>query len=150
MIWDVQNLFSDQQALTVTANSTNVIDLMVARDVGPGEDVFFLAMVNTQFTASGAGTLIVALVAADSADLATNPTTLFATAALPKATLAPGYRVRFRVPRNTVYPTGQRYLGVVYTVATGPMTAGKITAGLTLEAQDDSDKFYPRAAYAVA
>jgi hypothetical protein len=35
MLLDVQNLFSDAQAVTVTANSTNVIDLLVARDLAP-------------------------------------------------------------------------------------------------------------------
>ena len=37
MYTDAQNLFSDAQALTVTADSTNVIDLGVDRNVGQGE-----------------------------------------------------------------------------------------------------------------
>jgi len=37
MYTDAQNLFSDAQALTATAVSTNVIDLGVDRNVGQGE-----------------------------------------------------------------------------------------------------------------
>lgn len=37
MYTDALNLFSDAQALTVTADSTNVIDLGVDRNVGQGE-----------------------------------------------------------------------------------------------------------------
>jgi hypothetical protein len=36
MILDMQTLFSDAQALTASAASTNVIDLGVARDIGKG------------------------------------------------------------------------------------------------------------------
>ena len=36
---------------------------------------------------------------------------------------------------------GLRYLGVIYTVATGPMTAGTITADIVTEIQDGK-KFY--------
>ena len=37
MILDKENLFSDDQALTTTAVSENVIDTGAAKDVGPGE-----------------------------------------------------------------------------------------------------------------
>lgn len=134
MILDSQNLFSNAQAITVTANSTNVIDLGVKRDLGRGGNIEFGVIVNTAFTAGGAGTLTVALVAADSADLATNPTVLMQTDAIGKANLTAGVQLlRTDVPISRTLP--QRYLGVVYTVATGPMTAGSVTAGLWLDQQ---------------
>lgn len=46
MILDAQNLFSDAQALTATAISTNVIDLSVARSIGSGEPMCVLFTVD--------------------------------------------------------------------------------------------------------
>ena len=42
MILDAQNQFSSAQALTATADSTNVIDLGVAREIGVGEPMCVL------------------------------------------------------------------------------------------------------------
>jgi hypothetical protein len=150
MILDAQAVLSDAQAITATANSTNVYDLGVARDTAPGFELDLTVLVNQAFTASGAGTLTVALVAADDTGLSTNATTLWTTAAIGKATLTAGYRLAVAVPRNPAFAKGQRYLGLIYTVATGPMTAGKVTAALNLKAQDDSGVFYPRAPFVAA
>lgn len=149
MLLDVQALLSDAQAITSTANSTNVYDCGVARDLGPGRDVYLTLIVNQAFTASGAGTLTIALVAADDTGLSTNATTLWTSPAIGKATLTAGYSLKVPVPRNSAFAKGQRYLGLTYTVATGPMTAGKITAALTDKSQDDSAILYPRAGYNV-
>lgn len=46
MYLDAQNLFSDAQALSSTAVSTNVIDLGVDRDVGDGEPMCVLITVD--------------------------------------------------------------------------------------------------------
>lgn len=53
MYVDSQNLFSDSQALTATAASTNLIDLGVDRDIGVGEP---LAVVLTVEVAADATT----------------------------------------------------------------------------------------------
>ena len=134
MILDNTNLFSNQQAVTTTANSTNVVDLSAARDLGPGRDVEFFIAVTQDVAASGAATVQFALVAADSADLLTNPVVLEQTDAIGKASLTAGTQLlRGDVPASRV--AGKRYLGVTYTVVTGPLTAGKFTAGLALDLQ---------------
>lgn len=46
MILDAQNLFSDAQALTATAISSNVIDLSQARSIGNGEPLCVLFTVD--------------------------------------------------------------------------------------------------------
>jgi hypothetical protein len=151
MLLDAQALFSDAQAVTATANSTNVYDLQVNRDVGPGGGLLLVILVNVAATASGSATVTFSLVAADDAALTSNVTTLWTSTAIGKASLTVGTKVPGTpvvVPR--VAGLGQRYLGVIYTVATGPLTAGKFTAALTLQGQDDSAKFYPRAGYGVA
>ncbi|MAE50080.1 hypothetical protein CMI48_04620, partial [Candidatus Pacearchaeota archaeon] len=48
MILDKENLYSDDQALTTTADSTNVLDLGVANR-GPGNPMLILIQVTTTF-----------------------------------------------------------------------------------------------------
>ena len=134
MILDSTNLFSSQQAVTSTANSSTVIDLTTARDLGPGYDINFFVAVTQDVTAAGAATVQFGLVVADSADLLTNPIVLMQTDAIGKAALTAGTQIlRTAVPVSRT--AGKRYLGVIYTVATGPLTAGKFTAGLCLDLQ---------------
>lgn len=137
---DKQNLISDAQAVTVTAVSTNSVDLLGGMTLGtdtlgntPDNDfakspeLDILITVTEQFTAAGAATLQVAVITDDSAALG-SPTTLMTSAAIGKATLVPGYQFRLGLPPGNA--AADRYLGLQYTVATGPMTAGKVTAAL--------------------
>lgn len=126
MILDAQLLLSDSTALTVTANSANVVDLISTADISRSYVGFRArAQVDVTFTAAGAATLQTQLVTSAAAAL-TSPTILFDTGAVAKATLVAGYIVM-----DVVIPqTTQRFLGIIYTVATGPMTAGNITAAL--------------------
>ncbi|HEX9446802.1 MAG TPA: hypothetical protein VF920_02445 [Dongiaceae bacterium] len=134
MILDSTNLFSNQQAVTTSANSTNVIDLVAARDLGPGYDINFFIAVTQDVAAAGAATVQFALVTADSADLLTNPIVLMQSDAIGKAALTAGTQVlRTAVPVSRA--AGKRYLGVTYTVATGPLTAGKFVSGLAFDLQ---------------
>lgn len=138
MILDQQTLFSDAQAITATANSTNVIDTLPSggpntkSGIGDGQDITLFAQVGTTFTAGGAATLVISLVSADSADLATNPIVHYSTAALALAALTAKSRP---VALDLPYGKYRRYVGLTYTVATGPMTAGVMTAGLVEDLQ---------------
>jgi hypothetical protein len=143
MIFDRTLLLSDQQAVTVTAPSTNVIDLRATgraykhaadlkRDLGIGAHVPFLIQVTEAFTAAGAGTLTVELQTDDNEAFA-SPTTVWTSGAIGKATLVPGYLVGFvnYLPKGV----NERYFRLNYTVGTGPMTAGKIVAGVVADVQ---------------
>lgn len=122
MIIDKQNMFSDEQAITATANSTNVVDLGVA-DQDPGEPLHVNIQAIETFTAAGSATLTVAL--QTSVDEAfTAPITLLQTGALAVADLEAGYHTAI----STLGAGVKQYVRLVYTVATGPMTAGKVTA----------------------
>lgn len=152
MILDSQLEFSDAQAVTATAISTNVYDLFTEGvgggttfspntrlDVGAGEPIWLI--VSTAVTAtdtSSDATLTVSLVTADNAALSTNAETVYTTSALAFATFATaGTRlVAVRLPAYNY----RRYLGVNYTVASGPLTAGAFDAFLVLDA--DFQKYY--------
>lgn len=127
-----QNLvLSDAQAVTTTAVSTKSIDTITAlRNIGSGEQIEVLVAVGTAFTAAGAATMTVAL--QDSADNTTFADVLVSPA-IAVASLVAGFEaLRVRVPATT-----RRYIALNYTVATGPMTAGALTAVLELDRQDN-------------
>ena len=125
MITDAQLRFSDAQAITVTTNSTNVIDLTTNADIARGLPLRFQTEVLTAFTAGGAATLQVQLVTSASPSLS-SPTILRDSGAMALASLTAGTIIFDGVvPR-----TALRYIGVIYTVATGPMTAGTVFGGI--------------------
>ena len=130
-ILDNELTFSNAQAVTATAVSTNVVDLGVDRDIGVGEPVYFAVQVGTGF--AGLTSLNVAL--QTSADNSTW-TDLATSGAIPVASLTAGAQpVRMVVPSST-----KRYLRVNYTVA-GTGTAGTVTASLLLG--PDGYRAYP-------
>jgi hypothetical protein len=134
------------QSVTVTANSTNVVDLSLARDIGEGEDLYVQFTVGTAFTAAGSATLTPTIVVS-AADTLTTPTTIGTSGTIAVASLIAGYTFVIRLnpqlfgSTTTVSSLGLRYLGAIYTVATGPMTAGTITADIVNDIQDGK-KFY--------
>jgi hypothetical protein len=134
MYVDKQAEFSDSQAVTATAVSTNVYDLFpvgnsinsnTVRDIGVGEDVYLVVQVDTTATAAGAATVTVTLESSSTADLATAPTVHFSSTAYALANLAGGKTLlAIKLPADAY----KRYIGVRYTVATGPLTAGAFSA----------------------
>lgn len=132
MILDAYAEFADAQAVTSTAIS-NVMDLgsdNTLRDIGAGEDVWLVVLTQTTATDSGSdATLTVSLESDSTADLATSATVHHTTGALAFAAFATAgtVLVAIRLPIGEY----ERYLGVRFTVASGPLTAGKFDAFLT-------------------
>lgn len=127
-------------AITVTRASTNVIDLLNARDIGTGyPDMKVYVGVTAAFTAGGAATLVIQL--QGSVDNVTY-STYAETRAFSIAELTPiGRVVVIDWPNTPVQDALPRYLRLNYVVATGPMTAGSVNAQLVLDAQ--STRQYP-------
>jgi len=130
MITDRELTLSDNQLITVTANSTDVIAMTGLR-FGRGQRLRFYVQVDAALVSAGASTLTVALVQADNAALTTNPEVLYTTADIPKATLVPNgkqFLVDIDIPKQS-----KNFLGATYTVGTGPFTGGSITAGFVTD-----------------
>lgn len=131
MYIDKQALFSDDQAITVDAESTNSIDLgddesEIQALVEKG-DIDVLAQVTTALT--GGTSLCVQLQTSDSSTFST-ATTLLQTAAIAAASLVAGYQFRLgKLPIGTL-----RYLRLYYDVV-GTFSAGKVTGALVLDRQ---------------
>lgn len=142
MIMDKQLEFSDAQAVTSTAISTNVVDLAplgngvgtnTLRDLGAGEPMWLIVRTLAAATDSGSdATLTVTLESDSTENLATSATVHYSTGALAFATFSPAGTelVRVRLPGGSY----ERYLGVRYTVASGPLTAGTFDAFLVKDA----------------
>lgn len=146
MIIDGQNIFSQAQAVTASAISTNVIDLglnnavaATGRDIGTGANIYLVVILTVAMTDSGSdSTVDVSLESDSTADLATSATVhsrmpnpaASSTVATPtfSAVSAAGSTRIVRVP-----PLGtmEQFLGVRYTVAGGSLSAGSFWAFLT-------------------
>lgn len=135
MYTDALLQLSSSQAVTATAFSTNTIDLLQARDIGAGEQTHVLVNVEVAATAAGAATVNFQVVTSANANLS-SPTIIGQTDAIGKASLTIGSQIAIPVPRSFINASGQRYLGLQYTVSTGPLTAGTFTAALVLQGVD--------------
>lgn len=143
MIMDKFLEFSDAQAVTSTAISANVVDTYplgngvgtnTVRDIGTGEEMTLVVITNTNCTDSGSdATLTVTLESDSTENLATSATVHFSTGAIAFA----GFATAGTVLANVKLPAGsyERYLGVRYTVASGPLTAGAFDAFLVKDSQ---------------
>lgn len=135
MMTDALLTLSSAQAVTASAVSTNTIDLGVARDLGQGEDLYFSFGVDVAATAAGAATVNFQVITSANANLS-SANVVAQTDAIPKTDLTLGRKPIVLCLNSAVLlalPIGQRYLGVQYTVGTGPLTAGSFTCYVNLE-----------------
>ncbi len=139
MILDANLTLSENQAVTATAISANVIQLPAAgtvpreavplvRNLGPGEEIPLLIQVTEDFATLTS--LTITLETADNAALSTNNEVIFTTGAIPVATLLAGYRSSIRVLPD--FPL-RDFIGARFTVGGSNATAGKVTVALGTE-----------------
>jgi hypothetical protein len=134
MILDSQALFSDDQAITATAISTNVLDLGVpgtprkgnalVRDVGPGNPLTLLCQVTETFDACTS----IAITVEVSAAAALTSSKVLSSQTILLADLVRGKQLNIQAIPNDA---DLRYLGIRYTVAGSAPTVGKFTAGIS-------------------
>jgi hypothetical protein len=128
MILDGELAFSEEQAVTAAAGSTNTIDTGVARDLGTGSELYIVVMVTTALTDGGSNTGTAVALEGDSTTTITPDATrdLFTF-----AKDAPAGTVKIARLQPGGGPEGYRYLRLKYTPAGADLTGGKFSAFLT-------------------
>ncbi|HSV75179.1 MAG TPA: hypothetical protein VLH79_15580 [Chthonomonadales bacterium] len=138
MILDKFLEFSDAQAVTATAISTNVVDLYplggnASRDIGNGENIYLIVRTLAAATDVGSDATLTVTLESSNAEALSASTVHFSTGALAFATFSPAGTelARFKLPGGNYL----RYLGVRYTVANGPLTGGTFDAFIVKDDQ---------------
>lgn len=133
MILSAEHLFSDDQAITATTDSTNVVDLGAAgtpygaaaalnQDIGKGNKIPILIQVTEAF--NNLTSLTISIAKGSTTALGTS----IISRVVPLADLVVGYQFPVEVLPNEC---DERYLGIEYTVTGTAPTTGQITAGIT-------------------
>lgn len=145
MFVDAKLQLSDDQALTATAASTNVIDLGIDRDIGRGEPMCAVITVTTAADTANADETYSFALETDDNDSFSSATVL-ATYAPAAATLAAGYQ--FIIP---LAHENERYLRLNYTLGG---TTPSVTVSAYLSPQNfvdsGSGKVYYDGGYTVS
>lgn len=124
MILDAQNLFSDAQAVTAAAASTNSIDLGAARNIGAGEELYVGVIVDVALTDSGSDSTVAVSLEGDSTTTFT-PDASQALFTIP-ALAAAGSKYFAKISPD--FASNYRYIQLKYTPAGGDLTTGSFTA----------------------
>lgn len=132
MYVDSQLLLSDAQAVTASADSTNIIDLGIARDIGTGEDLYLVTVCDVAMTDASSDSTVTVTLQGDSTSTIT-PDATQALFTFP-ATSAAG-TVKYAKLDPGSAPLQYQYINVKYTVANGNLTTGSFTTLLTTDIQ---------------
>ena len=145
MILDMTTLFSDAQAITASAISTNVLDTLppgrvygavadLTKDIGKGNKIPILIQVVEDFATLTSLTVEIRVSANE--NMTSHKVLLSQTIAV--ADLKAGKNFAFMcVPPGA----DRRYMAIQYTVGGSNATAGKVTAGIALGIQTNSAAF---------
>lgn len=143
---DAELLLSNQQTLhSTTAPSTNIIDLLVGRDVGTGNALEVNCVVTEAAVSGGGATLQVVLQGSVTAGGGGTYYDIMMTAVMAVADLTVGrYLFKSPVPRlfqNNMQSHGQpQYLRLNYVIGTSTFSALAVTAYIA--ADMDRDAYY--------
>lgn len=134
MILDKQLQLANQQVVTASAATTNIIDLTKAGDAKQPNELFFQAQVDGAAGASANSTATLTFSIQTATDAAfTSPVTLFSTGAIAVTALADGYKIAAqRIPQGLL-----RYVRGYFTVGTENLSAGKFSVNLTPVVEDN-------------
>jgi hypothetical protein len=131
MLVDIKTRVSSNQAITASAASTNDLKTQ-GHQFGVGNRLVFYMVVGADFTASGDGTLTPTVQYQVDGSNWVNMDTV---GPIGKADLTAGKVFKIPVVGEIPTPSGANValIRLYYTVATGPMTAGAVTAWLAAD-----------------
>lgn len=127
MILDAHARFSNAQAITASAASTNLMDLNATeRRPGTGKPIYFVVVCTVAMTDSGSDSTVTVTLQSDSTSAFGSAATVL-TLPVFAATSAAGTRRVIQLPADTAH---EQYIRAYYTVANGNLTTGSFTAFL--------------------
>lgn len=130
MYLDTQALFSDAQAITATAASTNIYDTFAeGRDISNGEPLRLLIQVTEDF--DNLTSLKVDVETDDNEAFSSATVLQSSTVVLADLKAGKRFPIAFSPEGN------ERYIRLNYTVAGTPPAAGKVTAGFVMDVQSN-------------
>lgn len=139
MINDSQLYFSNAQALTATADATNVIDASIARQLGDGRPLSVFIHVNVAADGTTTDeTYAFSITTDDNASLSSD-TTVVGPVSKTYTQLAINTLHEIPIPQNSVF---EQYIGLVYTLG-GTTPTVTVTSWLGISGQLPSVKTYP-------
>ena len=130
MFVDKQAEFSNSQAITAAAISTNQYDNGGAaiRDLGGAlQGIFLVVQVDVAFSGGAATGLTVTLESDSVSGLSASPTVHYSSGVIPVASLTPGTLLVIPLPVGEY----EEFVGLRYTPAGGSFGAGSVSAFLT-------------------
>jgi hypothetical protein len=133
-ILDRQNLFSSDQVITGSANSTDVLDLGSSRDVGAGETNSVVVQVTEAF--NNCTSLTVALQTSSTEAFSVPVQLTAATVVLASLTAGAKFSIG-AIPRGVL-----KYIRIAYTVTGSAPSTGKITAGVAVDGANQDTAVY--------
>lgn len=134
MIMDGDLLFSDAQAVTATAASSNYYDTgplftgNTGRNIGVSGELYFSISVDVAMTDSGSDSTVAVSLETDDNTSFSSVATVATLVTIPAVTAA-GTKYFVKVPIATTVPY-ERYLQIKYTLANGNLTTGSFTVAL--------------------
>lgn len=128
MILDAQLQFSDSQAVTAAAASTNYVDLGVARDIGTGESLYVVVVCEVAMTDASSDSTLDVILYGDSTTTFTPDAqqTLFT---FPAASAAGTVKIAKLDPGSA--PLAYQYIELYYSPTNGNLSTGTFSAYLT-------------------
>lgn len=131
MIVDAQLLFSDAQAITAPAASTNLVDFRAVRDIGLGENLYVVTTVDVAMTDAGSDSTL-------QVDLETDDSASFGSPALGQILYTlPAVSAAGRIFIARIQPgaLNERFARLNYSPANGNLTTGSFTSFITHDIQ---------------
>lgn len=127
MIIDRQLRFCSELAVTASAASTDLIDMLAAQDWAPGTPLWVVVVCTEAMTDTGSNSTVTPSIESDTAAAFSSATTVQTLPAF-AATSAAGTVIKAPLAPMA---TKERFIRMYFTVANGDLSAGKFTAFIT-------------------